>query len=266
MALSESTKHLIRNAARDIAVGGRDARKQYRQQYKRLQQGDDGESAVGYGAEILDKKATVWSVWEFIAETAKISFFWIVFSTLLAANAVSSNIFWPMIEPFIWILMNAPRLADCIPGVDVPNVSCGGSSSASSFKFDGNIIADLGNAISDQESGHSYNALNPHSGAMGRWQFMPGTARAYVSFGSTQEFLNSRELQHQAFEGYINDGLAEVPYLEGCELARAIASYWYSGDPNLRNNTRPQYYNGGSYPSIKDYSDSVASKTSCERW
>ena len=36
-----------------------------------------------------------------------------------------------------------------------------------------------------------------------------------------------------------------------------VASRWYSGDPYLYQSTQPQFYNGQTYPSIADYSQTV---------
>ncbi|MEY3301843.1 MAG: hypothetical protein RLZZ139_215, partial [Cyanobacteriota bacterium] len=38
---------------------------------------------------------------------------------------------------------------------------------------------------------------------------------------------------------------------------RKVASMWYSGDPTLYDNPRPQTYGAGDYPSIRDYTTTV---------
>ncbi|MGI8936250.1 MAG: hypothetical protein ACR2FS_19490 [Phormidesmis sp.] len=45
------------------------------------------------------------------------------------------------------------------------------------------------------------------------------------------------------------------------EAIRRTAATWYSGDPDNADNTTPQTYGAGSYPSIKDYADQVLEKT-----
>lgn len=150
-----------------------------------------------------------------------------------------------------------PPIKDNTPGWNLPFL--GGSS---------DIMGDLRQAIASQESGHDYLALNRDSGAMGKYQFMPDTARRFVSFMNTSEFLNSPSLQEKAFEGYVTElhDQAVADGLNGCELARAVASGWYSGDIDLRDSTAPQFSNGREYPSISDYSDSIAAQTDCSRW
>lgn len=213
---------------------------------------------IATGAEIVIEAGDTFGLWRDIAELIHMMIFWSAFALLMGANIVSP----------LHIIQTLLRAIDNIPFVDL-NTDLSTSSQQSTqinYVFNGDIIDDLANAIASQESGHNYSALNPDSGAMGRYQFMPGTARRYVSFSSIQEFLNSPELQDRAFAGYIAEAQRQAQGLEGCEMARAIASVWYSGRADLRNNTRPQYTNGQAYPSIKDYSDAVASKTNCEKW
>ena len=46
----------------------------------------------------------------------------------------------------------------------------------------------------------------------------------------------------------------------GDVLLRRVASIWYSGRAGLYNNTRPQSYGSGSYPSIANYTLDVVSR------
>ena len=43
-------------------------------------------------------------------------------------------------------------------------------------------------------------------------------------------------------------------------LMRRVASTWYSGQASLYNNTRPQTYGAGSYPSIASYTMDVVGR------
>lgn len=107
-------------------------------------------------------------------------------------------------------------------------------------------------AISGQESGGSYGVVNPDSGAMGRYQIMPGNLGGsgsgwdYEALGrdiSPQQFLASPSLQDQIAIHKIRQ------YYRGHGV-RGAASAWYSGDPNAwRTSTHSQ----GGYPSIRDY-------------
>jgi murein DD-endopeptidase MepM/ murein hydrolase activator NlpD len=101
---------------------------------------------------------------------------------------------------------------------------------------------------------------------MGRYQFLPSTAKMFVDFTTKEEFLSNPAKQDAAFDGYIQYLIEKSGDVQGCELAKAIAAGWYSGDPSLRNSTRTQTNNGNSYPSIASYADSVAAKTNCEQW
>lgn len=121
-------------------------------------------------------------------------------------------------------------------------------------------------AISRQESGHSYAAVNPHSGALGRYQFMPATkasvAQACPSVGrvpSRNEFLSSSELQDQIMRCKVERDLKTIQRKSDDinTQCRMMSSTHYSGNPDLWNNRRPQTYNGASYPSIAAYTQSV---------
>ncbi|MEM9451082.1 MAG: M23 family metallopeptidase [Cyanobacteria bacterium P01_E01_bin.6] len=127
------------------------------------------------------------------------------------------------------------------------------------------VIADVQKAIAAQESSHDYTALNADSGAMGKYQFMPETASRYVDFDGVTEFLNNPEKQDQAFIGYAKDLIQQATQkgYQGCELARAIAAGWYSGDVSLKDDRRPQYSGGNEYPSIATYADQIAAATGC---
>jgi len=121
-------------------------------------------------------------------------------------------------------------------------------------------------AIAGQESGHSYSAVNPHSGALGKYQFMPqtlaSTARACPEVGrvpSRDEFLGSPNLQRAIMRCYT---LSALPTIQAKTdnlntQCRMLASYHYSGNPDRWNNTNRQTYNGHSYPSIADYTTQV---------
>jgi cell wall-associated NlpC family hydrolase len=117
--------------------------------------------------------------------------------------------------------------------------------------------------IAKQESGNSYGAVNPDSGALGKYQFMPDVMRALLGSDMTdRKFLASPELQEEAMHRYLLDGWARVSKLsdEPESQCRMLASYHYSGKPELYADTKPQTYNGKSYPSIAEYTASVCSK------
>lgn len=106
------------------------------------------------------------------------------------------------------------------------------------------------NAISGQESGGNYGAVNPDSGAAGKYQIMPGnfvgeggwdqqalgrdiTLRQYLRHPRLQEKI----ARHKLKEYFKNYGPA------------GAASAWYSGSPDNFNSRTQQ----GAYPSIHEY-------------
>lgn len=120
-------------------------------------------------------------------------------------------------------------------------------------------------AICGQESGGNHGAVNRHSGALGIGQVMPANVRSWSKecLGyeiSPETFASRPDLQNQIvrhkLDQYYREGL-RVCGGDEREAVRYAAAKWYSGDGNKRNNTRPQTYNGGSYPSIAHYSDQV---------
>ncbi len=126
-------------------------------------------------------------------------------------------------------------------------------------------IGALKTAISELESGHDYQAVNPDSGTLGRWQVLPENVLEWSqeTLGyalSSDEFLASPELQDQIvackLAQYYEEGLAETgdPQL----AKRFTAAKWYSGEGSLWQDVTPQFYNGQAYPSIAEYSRSVA--------
>ena len=119
-------------------------------------------------------------------------------------------------------------------------------------------------AIAKKESSANYQAINPHSGALGKFQFMPETmqAQAKACLGrepSKQEFLSSPELQNSVMRCYVKDKLSaiEKKAKDPTTKCRMLAATHYSGNPDLWDNTRPQRYNGHAYPSIADYTEAI---------
>lgn len=109
-------------------------------------------------------------------------------------------------------------------------------------------------AISGKESGGNYGAVNRDSGALGKYQIMPGNIAGPGGWDmealgrnvTPQQFLGSPSLQekiarYKLKQYYSRHGI------------RGAASAWYSGDPNKWRNRSPQ----GGYPSIYDYVMSI---------
>lgn len=112
-------------------------------------------------------------------------------------------------------------------------------------------LDDFMNALSSQESGGNYSAVNKHTGALGRWQVMPGNvsawARRYLGIKLTaQQFLRSPDMQNRLVKAVLGSYVSKYGY-------RGAAAAWYSGNPKLENNYKAQKYG----PSIGGYVDSV---------
>jgi murein DD-endopeptidase MepM/ murein hydrolase activator NlpD len=135
----------------------------------------------------------------------------------------------------------------------------------------GDFVTRYINAISGQESGHDYSAINAgggedSSGALGRYQFMPATMRSVAQncpginrIPSTTEFLNTPALQDQIMRCHVQGKLAAVQKKtsDPKTQCRMMASIHYSGNANLWNSTKRQFYGGREYPSIAQYTASV---------
>jgi hypothetical protein len=125
-------------------------------------------------------------------------------------------------------------------------------------------VTALRRAIIGQESNHQYNLVNPHSGALGYAQLMPANVRPWTKEAlgyamDSREFLSNQKAQIKTIDFKLNEYLRrELAQGHNEELTiRRVASAWYSGQPRLWNNTRPQYYGGARYPSIENYTRSV---------
>ena len=106
-------------------------------------------------------------------------------------------------------------------------------------------------AIAQQESGGNYGAVNGSTGALGKYQILPGNVgpwgRQYLGQNiSPNEFLNNPALQDKLARAVLGSYYKSYG-------PRGAASAWYSGNPNLDMSTASQ----SGYPSIKSYVDTV---------
>lgn len=114
-------------------------------------------------------------------------------------------------------------------------------------------------AISGQESGGNYNARNSSSGAMGKYQIMPGNIMGlhrgwdYEALGrdvSTEQFMRSPQIQEAIAQYKLRSY-----YQKWGPAGAAIA--WYAGPGMVgRKLRRSRGYTGG-YPSIQAYMQQV---------
>jgi cell wall-associated NlpC family hydrolase len=110
-------------------------------------------------------------------------------------------------------------------------------------------------AIAGQESGGNYNAINPSTGAMGKYQILPGNipgwSAAYLGVSWTpQEFLNDPAKQDALARAVLGNYYQQYG-------PRGAAAAWYSGNPALAND----YSSQSNGPSIGDYVDQVMART-----
>jgi hypothetical protein len=124
----------------------------------------------------------------------------------------------------------------------------------------------LRRAIVGQESAGKFWIVNPDSGALGYGQLLrenvaPWTKAALGRALTPEEFLANPDLQIKTIDHKLNEYLQRaLAYTGGNDeevAIRRVASAWYSGNPELWDNTRPQYSNGRRYPSIESYTRSV---------
>jgi hypothetical protein len=133
-------------------------------------------------------------------------------------------------------------------------------------------ITALRRAIIGQESGGKFNAVNPHSNALGYGQLMPYNVAPWTKEAlgkplTPRQYLNNPEAQIKTIDHklsqYFREGLKATG--NSLEAVRFTASKWYSGRGSLKDNAKPQHYNGAKYPSIKNYADSVKEKFEREK-
>jgi hypothetical protein len=126
-------------------------------------------------------------------------------------------------------------------------------------------IEALSDAIIQQESHGNASSVNPDSGALGYAQIMPENlpewSRQALGYEITPEvFLSRPDLQHQIIQHrlalYWQNAL-QASHGNKEQAIKMVASQWYSGDPYLYQSTQTQFYNGQTYPSIAEYSESV---------
>jgi murein DD-endopeptidase MepM/ murein hydrolase activator NlpD len=126
------------------------------------------------------------------------------------------------------------------------------------------IVERLRNAIAGQESNHDPSAVNPHSNALGYGQVMPENIKSWTKqcLGkelTEAEFLANKAKQIQVIDCKLDEALQETAKTSSDEdtQIRKAASIWYSGRSELYDNTNPQTYGAGDYPSIQDYTKTV---------
>lgn len=127
-------------------------------------------------------------------------------------------------------------------------------------------VTALRRAIIGQESAGKFWLVNPDSGALGYGQLLPSNVAPWTKAAlgralTPREFLANPDAQLKTIDHklgqYLKRQLADTGGKNQELAVRRVASTWYSGNPNLWNDPRPQYSNGRRYPSIASYTRSV---------
>lgn len=148
-------------------------------------------------------------------------------------------------------------------GIDVPMQQGNIPTGSGQFRGATGSFGAFMKAISSQESGGNYGALNKSSGAMGKYQIMPGNIKGnkkgwdYEALGrdiSTSEFMRNPQLQEQIAQYKL-----QQYYKQWGPRGAAIA--WYAG-PGAVKKLSSKALNApqGQYPSINDYAASILRK------
>lgn len=115
------------------------------------------------------------------------------------------------------------------------------------------------NAISERESGGKYSARNPDSGAMGKYQIMPGNIRGtrsgwdWEALGrdiSTSQFMSNPQLQ----EAIARYKLQQYFNKYG---PRGAAIAWYAGPGAIKRSQSSLNRRQGKYSSINTYANAI---------
>lgn len=159
------------------------------------------------------------------------------------------------------LFMNNPTVQRILRGAaEIEQTSLRDSNNMRS-SFQGPVdINKLRQAIVGKESGGSFSAVNPDSGALGYGQVMPEnvgpwTQKHYGKRLTPKQFLSNKEAQLAVVNGQISEIVKQqlAAGYKGDVAIRRAASIWYSGQGDLYDDAKPQTYGGRSYPSIRDY-------------
>lgn len=128
-------------------------------------------------------------------------------------------------------------------------------------------IANIREAIIGKESAHDPSAVNPHSGALGYGQVMPENVAPWTEAAlgealTPDEFLADPDAQVKTIE-YQLEQMYDRALETGVDpdtAVRKVASEWYSGRQDWYDDTTPQTYGAGSYPSIDEYTQDVLNR------
>lgn len=120
---------------------------------------------------------------------------------------------------------------------------------------DGSDLDEFMNAIMHQESGGQVDAVNPHSGAFGLYQFMPGTWSDVTRNAGLDPNDKSEENQTAAARYLM------ASYFRQFGNWRDVAIAWYAGPGGVKySNNALSRGQADNHPSINQYADEIVAR------
>lgn len=133
------------------------------------------------------------------------------------------------------------------------------------------LVSALGGQETTSPTAGGYGAVNPDSGATGRFQILPDNwtgrngwngwaAAAGLPPGAPMTPQNQEIVARNQISLYLKDGNGDASYVAVAWYAGEETAKAFQADPSNAKWQKPQMSNGKKYPSIADYAKSVVGK------
>lgn len=127
------------------------------------------------------------------------------------------------------------------------------------------LVSALGGQESGSPTAGGYTAVNPDSGATGRFQVMPGNWASWsqaAGLGPNAPMTpqNQEIVARNQISVYLTDGGGDPSYVAVAWYAGESDAKAFQADPTNPKWKVPQYSGGKKYPSIYDYATSIVGK------
>lgn len=127
------------------------------------------------------------------------------------------------------------------------------------------LVAALGGQESGSPTAGGYGAVNPDSGASGRFQIMPDnwpswSQAAGLGANAAMTPQNQEIVARNQISIYLKNGGGDPAYVAVAWYAGEGSAKAFQADPTNPKWQKPQVSNGHSYPSIASYAQSIAGK------